>query len=187
MSADDFCREIGIARSTIGRRFGTWHELRRQASLPPRKLLPAVERFSAEDVRQLLRSLVASEGDRLTYTRFRQLSRVSDYTVTKHFGNWSSLRRQLGLAPLYQRQQRVSNGKLLVELDQLVRQLQRFPSAREIQRMSKYPVSTYYARFGSKRHLQKALRIFRIEAELERRLGPTWRQIVFRTQHARPQ
>lgn len=93
----DFCKHLGMARSTLLQRWGFWKDLRRAAGLKRPKAAPPVafsEEFLLGEYRRICREL----GRPPNQAEFDQRSKCSMDTLKKRFGSMARVRRRAQVA-----------------------------------------------------------------------------------------
>ncbi len=172
-----FCRETGVASTTIHARFGGWFRLREEAGLPRKKGTRHLVRVhSTEHLQDLLRSLIRQTGPHVTQAEFCHRMQISNATIQRYCRGWKNLRLSIGLKARPQAHREWSETDLLFELHRVVQRVGAFPTVADLEREARISVPVFYARFGTLTRLRQkyaafAVRLTRVLAEAARNVG----------------
>jgi len=154
----EFCREMGISRSTVAARFGSWNGLREHAGLPPARSGSRSNHYTQGEILQAFEQCVRRNGSDVTLARFSRETGICGHTVRRYFGSWQGLRDRLGVSTSRTRRPRYTDDELRADVQEVAKFVGERLSWRDLERYGKYSVGTYYRRLGPLQEFHPASR-----------------------------
>jgi hypothetical protein len=148
LSLQLFSQLSGLSIGIIQLRLGSWLRFKQSLGLNPQPAPPTRPTHSRAHILDQLRQLISNDPH-ITLARFSKHTRISEKTVTRHFGSWTSLRREAGLKPNHSGRDPIPDQSLLADLHRVYLPLWRFPTMDEYTRLGRSSVKTLLQRFGS--------------------------------------
>ncbi|QLH81254.1 homing endonuclease associated repeat-containing protein [Halosimplex pelagicum] len=131
--------------STYRDRFGSWNEAIEAAGLEP---TDEPSQIPDSDLLAEINRLADDLGDPPTFQEMDEQGEYAARVYVSHFGSWNAAIEAAGFEPT-QRGSSLSESELLFELQRLADELEKQPSAREMDADGKFGSATYQRQFGS--------------------------------------
>jgi len=128
--------------STYRRRFGSWNAALEAAGFEPRET-----EVTDEDLLTELWELADKLEKTPTYTEMNNQGKHGSRTYVRRFGSWNAALETAGLDS--RSSSTISDDELIAELRRLADELERQPSARDMDEYGEYASATYQRHFGS--------------------------------------
>lgn len=139
----DMAESGAYANSNYYRKFGSWNSAVREAGFDPTRERDVPAEKLLNDIERVAEQL----GCAPTTPQMKQHGDYAISTYTREFSTWNNAVREAGLEPV--REKNVSESDLLHAIHDLGNDLDRTPSAFEMDKLGDYSVGTYERRFGS--------------------------------------
>jgi len=145
-SATDMRQNGEYSVSTYRDRFGTWNEALEEAGFDPIQQMTA-NNYDQSELLEALQDLAAERDKRPTKAMVTSDSEYSVYAYKTEFGSWRNALEAAGIE--WSTNARIPDEELLSEIRRLANELEKRPTAREMDADGQYASATYQFRFGA--------------------------------------